>query len=583
MEVKEEFDEFLINDDVQMFSLGRNLKHKNIILSTEVITKALLKNNIYLLFRTNYQFLSETDFKLNVVGVFDNKNKKLYTNTKNLFDFEMPKSNYYIDELCSIENELIKDAKKVLFEYIDKNKDTLKNEGKELFDNILKDEKYKKNEKNGDKTGYYVKQPIFGTGKPSWLKQQFGKTVAIVVGALTCILFYFLLLRAGHISGVIRKIFLVSKPIVYGLAIAYLLNPIVKAVDRKLLPFLEKKFPNFKQAKSVSRSVGICISIVILATIIFTLFNMMIPELYKSIRDMIMNVPSQMNRFIRELSEMNTENSTIGNIVESVMKEATTFVQNWMRTDLLGRINDFMSGLTVGVLNFMREIMNILIGLIVSVYVLFSKEKFSKQSKKITYAIFKPSNANMILHLTIKSNEIFGGFIIGKIIDSAIIGVLCFAGLSILNMPYAMLVSVIVGVTNVIPFFGPYIGAIPSAILILLAEPKMGIYFIIFIIALQQFDGNVLGPKILGDSTGLSAFWVVFSILIGGGLFGVPGMILGVPTFAVVYYIVGMLVNNKLEKKKLPVKTDAYDEYSYVESDGTYVHADKNIFKEKER
>ena len=132
----------------------------------------------------------------------------------------------------------------------------------------------------------------------------------------------------------------------------------------------------------------------------------------------------------------------------------------------------------------------------------------------------------MILHLTIKSNEIFGGFIIGKIIDSAIIGVLCFAGLSILNMPYAMLVSVIVGVTNVIPFFGPYIGAIPSAILILLAEPKMGIYFIIFIIALQQFDGNVLGPKILGDSTGLSAFWVVFSILIGGGLFGVPGMIL---------------------------------------------------------
>ena len=174
------------------------------------------------------------------------------------------------------------------------------------------------------------------------------------------------------------EIFLVSKPIVYGLAIAYLLNPIVKAVDRKLLPFLEKKFPNFKQAKSVSRSVGICISIVILATIIFTLFNMMIPELYKSIRDMIMNVPSQMNRFIRELSEMNTENSTIGNIVESVMKEATTFVQNWMRTDLLGRINDFMSGLTVGVLNFMREIMNILIGLIVSVYVLFSKEKVFK-------------------------------------------------------------------------------------------------------------------------------------------------------------------------------------------------------------
>ena len=143
MGIKEEFDEFLINDDVQMFSLERNSKHKNIILSTEVITKALLKNNIYLLFRTNYQFLSETDFKLNVVGVFDNKNKKLYTNTKNLFDFEMPKSKYYIDELCSIENELIKDAKRVLFEYIKKNKEVLKDVGRKVFDNRLKDKNYK--------------------------------------------------------------------------------------------------------------------------------------------------------------------------------------------------------------------------------------------------------------------------------------------------------------------------------------------------------------------------------------------------------------------------------------------------------
>ena len=345
-----------------------------------------------------------------------------------------------------------------------------------------KDEKYKKNEKNGDKTGYYVKQPIFGTGKPSWLKQQFGKTVAIVVGALTCILFYFLLLRAGHISGVIRKIFLVSKPIVYGLAIAYLLNPIVKAVDRKLLPFLEKKFPNFKQAKSVSRSVGICISIVILATIIFTLFNMMIPELYKSIRDMIMNVPSQMNRFVKAFNEMHSSDSTVGKILENVMKEATTFIQNWMRTDLMDKVNEWMTQLTAGVILMVREILNFIIGMIVSIYVLFSKEKFLCQAKKLVYAIFRPTRANLILHVGSKSNEIFGGFIIGKIIDSAIIGVLCFIGLSILNIPYTLLVSVIVGVTNVIPFFGPYIGAIPSALLIFLADPVKGVYFVIFII-----------------------------------------------------------------------------------------------------
>ena len=206
--------------------------------------------------------------------------------------------------------------------------------------------------------------------------------------------------------------------------------------------------------------------------------------------------------------------------------------------------------------------------MIVSIYVLFSKEKFMCQAKKLVYAIFRPTKANLILHVGSKSNEIFGGFIIGKIIDSAIIGVLCFIGLSILNIPYTLLVSVIVGVTNVIPFFGPYIGAIPSALLIFLADPVKGVYFVIFIILLQQFDGNILGPKILGNSTGLSVF-------------GIPGMLLGVPTFAVIYYIISMVVNRKLRKKQLPTDTDSYDEQGYVQADGSYVHMEENILKEK--
>ena len=155
-------------------------------------------------------------------------------------------------------------------------------------------------------------------------------------------------------------------------------------------------------------------------------------------------------------------------------------------------------------------------------------------------------------------------------IDSIIIGILCFVGTSILNMPYAMLVSVIVGVTNVIPFFGPYIGAIPSAILIALTNPVKGIYFLIFILLLQQFDGNILGPKILGNSTGLSAFWVIVSILLGGGLFGIVGMLFGVPTFAVIYYVIKLLVDNKLEKKELPTVSGCYNEESYVDNEGVY-------------
>lgn len=298
---------------------------------------------------------------------------------------------------------------------------------------------------------------------------------------------------------------------------------------------------------------------------------------------MILTVPGQINVALNTLTEIMSQDTTLGQLFTKMLTEVTAFLQDWLRTDLLSQINDFMSHLTEGVFNVVNEVMNAVIGVIVSVYVLFSKEKFSMQTKKIIYAVFKPDHANMILHLTIKSNSIFGGFIIGKIIDSAIIGVLCFIGLSILRMPYTLLVSVIIGVTNVIPFFGPYIGAIPSAVLIMLSEPKMGFYFIIFILVLQQLDGNVIGPTILGDSTGLSAFWVMFSILLGGGLFGFVGMILGVPTFAVIYYVVSMLINHNLEKRKLPTATNCYDKYSYVDSEGVYVHSEKNEMKQENK
>ena len=203
------------------------------------------------------------------------------------------------------------------------------------------------------------------------------------------------------------------------------------------------------------------------------------------------------------------------------------------------------------------------------------------QCRKIVYAFNTPRRANIILHIASKTNKTFSGFIIGKIIDSAIIGVLCFIGLTILKMPYTLLVSVIVGVTNVIPVFGPYIGAIPSTILILLVDPMKGLYFVIFIFLLQQLDGNVIGPMILGDSTGLSAFWVMFAILIGGGLFGLGGMIVGVPTFAVIYYIIKMLIQQKLEQKNLPIETENYNEKNYVGEDGTFVVPTEEVNEEE--
>ena len=437
----------------------------------------------------------------------------------------------------------------------------------------------KEKKKSVENSGYYINRPKFGNNGPSKLKQQFSQGLTLLLVVIVCLLIYFALLRLEMISNVIHLILGILKPIIYGFAIAYLLNPIVKKVDEHLIPYINKHFPNSKKAAQISRGTGIFIAVILLISIITALCNMMLPELYKSIWNMVSTVPSQLNTAVDQITKMMSKDTTTGQLFTNVLMQATDFIQNWMKTDLLEQVNVVMSNLTVGVINIVKELFNGIIGIIISVYVLWGKEVFSQQAKKIVYAIFKPNSANMILHLTIKSNEIFGGFIIGKIIDSVIIGILCFIGLSILKMPYTLLVSVIVGVTNVIPFFGPYIGAIPSTILITLSNPIKGLYFLIFILILQQIDGNIIGPKIIGNSTGLSAFWVVFSILLGGGLFGIPGMILGVPTFAVLSYIVTMLINHNLEKKNLPTEASCYDELSYVDTDGTYVHSDRNEFK----
>lgn len=444
-----------------------------------------------------------------------------------------------------------------------------------------KDDKVKEKEKKKsvENSGYYINRPKFGNNGPSKLKQQFSQGLTLLLVVIVCLLIYFALLRLERISNVIYLVLGILKPIIYGFAIAYLLNPIVKKVDEYLIPYINRHFPNSKKAAQISRGTGIFVAVVLLISIITALCNMMLPELYKSIWNMVSTVPSQLNTAVDQITKMMSKDTTTGQLFTNVLMQATDFIQNWMKTDLLEQVNVVMSNLTAGVINVVKELFNGIIGIIISVYVLWGKEVFSQQAKKIVYAIFKPNSANMILHLTIKSNEIFGGFIIGKIIDSVIIGILCFIGLSILKMPYTLLVSVIVGVTNVIPFFGPYIGAIPSAILITLSNPIKGLYFLIFVLILQQIDGNIIGPKIIGNSTGLSAFWVVFSILLGGGLFGIPGMILGVPTFAVLSYIVTMLINHNLEKKNLPVETSCYDELSYVDTDGTYVHSDRNEFK----
>ena len=413
------------------------------------------------------------------------------------------------------------------------------------------------------------------------MKEEFKKYLAMILAvfctAALSILFFFILFRLEALRSGTKKVLDILMPFIYGAGIAYILKPICNTYER----FLEKHWhPKRQQLIGTVSVVG---SVVTGLVIIYAVLAMLLPQLAVSISRMARSLPQMVDSISSMVDRLFEGNEIIQNYIMQLSDAGTESISGWLKDSILPYMNMILTGLSDSMINAAGIFMNLFIGLVVAIYLLSGRKKFKKQGKLILYSLFKERWANKIVEEIRFADRVFSGFIGGKLLDSAIIGVICYAGMMVLGLPYAILISVIVGVTNIIPFFGPYIGAIPSAILILLAEPKMGIYFIIFIIALQQFDGNVLGPKILGDSTGLSAFWVVFSILIGGGLFGVPGMILGVPTFAVVYYIVGMLVNNKLEKKKLRVRTDAYDEYSYVESDGTYVHADKNIFKEKER
>lgn len=429
--------------------------------------------------------------------------------------------------------------------------------------------------KEPERQAHYSNPLKFGKGGPSKLRQQFSRGMSYFLVVAASLIFYFTLLRLTSLSEGVGTVIGVLKPVIYGCVIAYLLNPVVKQVDKYLVPVLQKKMTKPERAEKASRAAGILAAVVLLLVIIVTLCNLLIPELYSSVRDLVVTLPKQLNDIVSELSKMELDESTTSTIIKTGLKEGTDMLLNWLRTDLMGKANELMSNLTVGVLNILSEVFNAIIGIIVSVYILFSKELFVRQSKKCVYALFSARHANLLLHLTTKSNEIFGGFVIGKIIDSMIIGILCFIGLTILKMPYALLVSVIVGVTNVIPFFGPYIGAVPSTILIMLDTPVKGIYFIIFILLLQQFDGNILGPKILGDSTGLSAFWVIVAILLGGGLFGFVGMVMGVPSFAVLYYIVQMLINSHLERKNLPTGSEYYDTMSFVDDTGVYYHSEE--------
>lgn len=397
-----------------------------------------------------------------------------------------------------------------------------------------------------------------------------------LVGAFSIIagiLFYYILFHNESLSNAVGSFIKISMPIIDGLILAYLITPVLNTVERRIVrPLYEKnKVPITKNSGKRIRGFSILITIVIIFVVAYEFFSLIIPELIRSIQSIIFQFPMYVSNLASWATGLLENNPELGGIVDDIFNKSSTMLTDFLNSTVLPKVNSLLISLSTGVIGFFKAMWNFIIGFIISIYILGSKETFAGQAKKIVYAFFDAPAANQIVANVRFIHATFGGFISGKIVDSIIIGIICFACTSIIGTPYAILVSVIVGVTNIIPFFGPWLGGIPSALLILMVNPMQCLYFIILILVIQQFDGNILGPKILGDSTGLSGFWVIFSITIFGGLFGILGMVVGVPIFAVLYAGFRALVNKHLAKKELPTETQPYLTVGSITEENSFV------------
>lgn len=376
-------------------------------------------------------------------------------------------------------------------------------------------------------------------------------TIAMYSFLVICasILLYLGISNINEIKSSLNDFVSTLQPFIIGGTLAYLLNFILKFYEERVLSHEMLK----KMKKSGKRAIGLVLTYITASIITYLFIQFVLPQLISSIVGLANNIP----QYVDDLTKL--ANDLIDNM--NLQPEYIDLITNKFG-ELVTYIITIISNLLPVVGNFIVEatssILNIIIGIIVSIYILIDKEKFMALGKKVVYAFSSEERANFILRLATQSNMTFSRFIGGKILDSFIIGVLTFIILTIFKMPYVLLISVIVGVTNIIPFFGPFIGGIPAAIIILFVSPTKALWFVIIIIIIQQIDGNIIGPKILGDSIGISAFWILFSLLVAAKFMGFVGMVIGVPLFAIFYSIIKEIVELKLSKKGLPINTEEY-------------------------
>lgn len=387
-------------------------------------------------------------------------------------------------------------------------------------------------------------------------KQKFEKYIYLMLsgfGAISLsILFFFLFYKMDQLVYYLKQAVDTLMPFVYGSVLAYLIYPVSQAITAYLDKLTGEKY------KKATFTIGIFAGLMIFGVAIYFLLWLLLPQLFDSIISIATGMPAMADSLSKWVRSILRDNEQLQEFAEVALETSSTELQSWMSGTLIPNVQKFIANFSASVLSTVWGLFDFVIGIIVCIYILGSADKLKRQAKMIVKALLPERAADTIFNLVYETDQCFGGFIRGKLLDSLIIGIICFMCTSLMNIPYALLVSTIVGVTNIVPFFGPFIGAIPSAILILTVNPMQCLYFVIFIIVLQQFDGNILGPAILGQSTGLGSIWVLFSILIFGDMFGFVGMIIGVPLFSVIYFLISKYVFKMLRRKDMEAEIDDY-------------------------
>ncbi len=420
-------------------------------------------------------------------------------------------------------------------------------------------------------------------GQPHYF--QWGLTAFLVI--LASLVIFFLLDWMPNIWAMFKKLLGILSPFIYGFVMAYLLLPVFNALYRLIQPHLARRMKHGSRfAKGLCSVLTLMVGVLVVAALLW----MVLPQLIVSIFSLLESIDSYLDEISGWMENLLKDNPVLERNFMQLYNQFSKQVVNWVQNIALPQLVSLMTGVVTTV----SVLFDLLIGIIIALYILNSKDLFCAQAKKILYSMFSIKRANQVIKRVAHIHRVFGGFITGKLIDSMLIGFVCFVGMRILiacglltvSHSYALLISVIVGVTNIIPFFGPFIGAIPSAILIMVISPVQVVYFVLFILALQQFDGNILGPKILGNSTGLSSFWVMFAILVFGGIFGFVGMAVGVPLFAVIYSVLSEKFDMLLERRGLSTDTNDYRGPKQLDPDTrefVEVHNDTPPVSAKER